>query len=191
MSRTLGTTDEGIARPRPRWTTRRAGIPDLMPDRAVIPLVIATAAGFTVGLIAAVLQLHGGAAVALGVAGGVAVMLAGAASVAGGDAPERDKTLIGALRGALAVGLFAFVFLGTLQFLRDGQIALALLLFALAGAYGLIISRLRWRAPEGEESVPLPERVRREQGSARTRGPAGRGRKRAAARAGNARDRSA
>jgi hypothetical protein len=162
-----------------------------MPDRAIIPLVIAASAAFIAGLIVSVLQLHGGAVLALGAAGAVAVMVAGAASVAGGDAPERDKRLIGLLRGGLAVGLYAFVFLGTLQFLRDGQILLALLLFALAGAYGLLISRVRWRAPAGEEEVPLPERVRREKEGLKPRGPAGRGRRRARARAGSARDRSA
>ncbi len=160
-----------------------------MPDRAIIPLVIATATAFTAGLIAAVLQLHGGTVVALGLAGAIGVLVAGAASVAGGDAPQRDKSWLGALRGGLAVGLYAFVFLGTLQFLRDGQIALAVLLFVLAGVYGVIISRLRWRGGEGE-AEPLPERVRRETGT-RPRGPAGRGRRRAASRAGSARDRSA
>ena len=144
-----------------------------MPDRAVIPLMVAVSAAFLAGVIAAVLQIHGGGAIALGFAAGIAVMAAGAFSVAGGDAPERDKTVIGALRGGLAVGLFVFVYIGTLAFLRDGAFLLALLCYALAGGYGLLITRVRWRSGEGEKE-PLPERRRKEHGTD-PRGPASQG----------------
>lgn len=141
-----------------------------MPERAVIPLMVAVSAAFIAGVIAAVLQLHGGAAVLLGLAAGAVVLVAGVSSVAGGDAPERDKNLIGALRGGLGVGLFVFVYVGTLAFLRDGSVGVALLCYLLAGAYGLLITRVRWRSGEGEKE-PLPVRMRREHGT-QPRGPA-------------------
>ena len=168
MSRTFGTTDEGIA------SFNRlagAGRSEDMPDRAVIPLMVAVSAAFLVGVIAAVLQIHGGGAIALGFVAGIGVMAAGAFSVAGGDAPARDKNLIGALRGGLAVGLFVFVYIGTLAFLRDGSFVLALLCYA-AGrrSTALLITRVRWRSGEKEEE-PLPERRRKEHGT-EPRGPA-------------------
>lgn len=141
-----------------------------MPDRAVIPLMVAVSTAFIAGVIASVLQIHGGGAIALGFAAGLLVMAAGAFSIAGGKAPAREKNLIGALRGGLAVGLFVFVYIGTLAFLRDGAFALALLCYLLAGGYGLLITRVRWRSEEDREE-PLPERRRRERGTD-PRGPA-------------------
>ncbi|MGZ4280076.1 MAG: hypothetical protein ACXVVU_25845, partial [Solirubrobacteraceae bacterium] len=66
-----------------------------MPDRAVIPAVVAVSFGFLGGLAAAAFQMDTGPLIALLVAGSVATIVAGTASVAG---EEREGGMVAVAR---------------------------------------------------------------------------------------------
>ena len=118
-----------------------------MPDRAIIPLLPALALGFIAGIVTSALLLSDGATLAVGIAGGVVTAFAGASSVFGVRAESGEKAIVAALRVALAVGLYATVFLFILGFLRDGSPG-ALVFLAFAIVFAVLLTRLRVRERE-------------------------------------------
>ena len=116
-----------------------------MTDRALIPLATAGMFGFLAGLLAAVLQLTGGQAFAVGAAAAGAAALAAIGSVAGVHADAGEITIVAVLRAGLAAALAVFIFLGMLAFLRDGQILLAFLLWIVAGVLAGLLAQLHVR----------------------------------------------
>jgi ascorbate-specific PTS system EIIC-type component UlaA len=121
-----------------------------MPDRAIIPLLPAVSLGFICGIIAATLQLEGGARMAVAVAGIVAVILAGVSSVFGTRGDGSEKAAVGALRAACAVGLFICIYLFILGFLGGGSMV-SLIWLPLALACGIAVTRFEVRDRETEE----------------------------------------
>jgi hypothetical protein len=115
-----------------------------VPDRAIIPLFVAGAAGFLCGVIAAVTEMYGGGALALGVIVGLGVFAAGVASVVKTPGEERERWIVGALRGLVAAALFGFLYVGLFHALRDGSI-LGVLAMGVAGFFALLLTRFRVR----------------------------------------------
>jgi hypothetical protein len=115
-----------------------------MPDRAIVPLFIAVAAGFISGTIAAITELYGGAAVTLAVIVGVGVFASGVASVVKTPGEESERRIVGVLRGLVAAACFAFLFAGIFFALRDGNFV-GILLIAIAGFFALLLTRFRVR----------------------------------------------
>jgi uncharacterized membrane protein HdeD (DUF308 family) len=115
-----------------------------MPDRAIIPLMTAGAAGFITGVIAAVEEMSGSSAVVLGLIVGVFVALSGALSVVRAPGEESERWVVGLLRGLLAVAAFACLYAGLLKTLRDGSI-LGIVLIVFAAVFAGILTRLRVR----------------------------------------------
>jgi uncharacterized membrane protein YoaK (UPF0700 family) len=115
-----------------------------MPDRAIIPLLPAVSLGFICGVIVSALQMEGGATLAVAVAGALATALAGVSSVFGCRGEAGEKAIVGVLRAACAVALFACIFLFILGFLREGS-ALAIVWLPLALICGLMLARFRVR----------------------------------------------
>jgi hypothetical protein len=76
----------------------------------------------------------------------VAVALAGASSVFGVGGEAGEKTIVGALRSATAVALYACLFLFFVRFLREGQTT-SLMWLVLGAALALVLTRLRVRDP--------------------------------------------
>ena len=116
-----------------------------MPDRALIPLLPALALGFICGIVASALLLGDGPTLMVGLAGALFTALAGASSVFGVRGDENEKKIVGALRTACAVGLFACVYLFMLGFLREGNVFSALIWLPLAAIFAILITRLRVR----------------------------------------------
>jgi hypothetical protein len=110
-----------------------------MEERWVIPLAVATMAGFLLGLLSAVLQLTGGSTFAVGVVGVVAAGLAATASVLG----SREGMEVAGLRALFASLLFLGIFLAMLAFLRDGRPFVALLWAVFAGVMAGLLVRVR------------------------------------------------
>src|SRR5690349_20919430 len=115
-----------------------------MPDRAIVPLMTAGAAGFIAGVIASVEEMSGSSAVVLAVIVAVFVALSGALSVVKTPGEESERWVVGALRALLAVAVFACLFAGLLKMLRDGSI-LGFVLLIFAGVFAGILTRLRVR----------------------------------------------
>ena len=123
-----------------------------MPDRAIIALLPAVALGFICGIVVSTLQLEDTPTLLVGVVGAIVVLGAGASSVFGVRADSGEKTMVGALRAACAVGLFLCVYLFMLGFLRDGSVA-AIIWLPIALALGIVMTRLgvRDRGERDEE----------------------------------------
>jgi hypothetical protein len=115
-----------------------------MPDRAIIPLLPALALGFICGIIASALLLGDSGVLAVGVVGAVGTAIAAGSSVFGVKADGGEKAIVAGLRVALAIGLYACIYMFILGFLRDGSIA-AVIWLPFAIAFGIMISRLRVR----------------------------------------------
>ena len=115
-----------------------------MPDRAIISLLPAVALGFICGIIVSPLQLEDGPTLAVGVVGALVVLAVGFSSVFGVRADSEEKTMVGALRGACAVGIFVCIYLFMLGFLREGS-ALAIIWIPLAVVFAVMLTRLRVR----------------------------------------------
>jgi hypothetical protein len=120
-----------------------------MPDRAVIPLAIATMFGFLLGLMASVLQLIGGAALIVALLGCVAATLAAVGSVLGCEGDPASRRSVAFLRALFGCLLFLGIFLGMQSYLRDGRVILAIVYLAAAGvAAGMLVQpRLSAREP--------------------------------------------
>jgi hypothetical protein len=116
-----------------------------MPDRAIIALFPTFALAFLCGVMGAAYELHGTQAFWLGLAGAVAAIVAGVVSTfrAPGDADERK--IVGVLRAALDVAIFATISIGLLAFLRDAKPVLGVFLWLVALACTLALARLRVR----------------------------------------------
>jgi uncharacterized membrane protein HdeD (DUF308 family) len=115
-----------------------------MPDRAIVPLMTAGAAGFITGVIAAVEEMSGSSALLLGLIVGALVALSGALSVVKTPGEESERWVVGALRALLAAAAFACLYAGLLKMLRDGSI-LGIALIIIAALFAGILTRLRVR----------------------------------------------
>jgi hypothetical protein len=115
-----------------------------MPDRAIIPLFVAVAAGFIAGTIAAITESYGGTVVLIGLLVGVLVAATGAVSVVKAPGEESERWIVGALRGLVAAACFGFLYVGIFYALRDGS-ALGLLAVLVAGFFALLLTRFRVR----------------------------------------------
>ena len=114
------------------------------PDRAIIPLMTAVAAGFIAGLIGAVKELSGGTAWTLALPVGVAVAISGIVSVIKTPGEESERWIVGAIRGAVGAACFGFLFAGILTAVRDGK-GLGLLWLVLAAFFAILLTRFRVR----------------------------------------------
>ena len=108
-----------------------------MEERWVIPLAIATMAGFLLGLLTAVLQLTGGSTFAVGLVGVVATCLGAAASIIG----CREGRQVAILRALFASLMFLGILLAMLSFLRDGRPLVAFLWAVFAGVMAGLVRR--------------------------------------------------
>ena len=115
-----------------------------MPDRAIIALLPAASLAVICGIIAATLQLEGGAKVLVALAGAAAVILAGVSSVFGTRGDGGEKAVVAALRAACAVALFLCIYLFILGFLGGGSMV-SLIWLPLALACGLALTRFEVR----------------------------------------------
>jgi hypothetical protein len=115
-----------------------------VPDRAIIPLLPALSIGFIAGIIAAALQLTGGATLAVGIAGAVVVALAAVSSVFGVGGDTGEKTIVAALRAACALALYGCMFLFIQGFLREGS-ASSLVWLVLGVVIAIVLTQLRVR----------------------------------------------
>jgi drug/metabolite transporter (DMT)-like permease len=115
-----------------------------MPDRAIIPLFVAVAAGFITGCIAAITEMYGAGAVTLGLVVGIGVFVAGVASVVKTEGEESERRIVGVLRGLVAAACFAFLYVGIFFALRDGN-PLGLLSIAFAAFLAVLLTRFRVR----------------------------------------------
>src|SRR3954471_23225199 len=115
-----------------------------MPDRAVVPLFVAIAAGFICGTIAAITESYGGTVVAIGLLVGAGVLVVGVVSVVKAPGEERERWIVGALRGLVAAACFGFLYVGLFHALRDGS-ALGVLAMFVAGGFALLLTRFRVR----------------------------------------------
>jgi hypothetical protein len=115
-----------------------------MPDRAIIPLFVAVAAGFIAGCIAAITEMYGSGAFTLGLILAVAVFATGVVSVVKTEGEESERRIVGVLRGLVAAACFGFLYVGLFHALRDGSI-LGLLAVAVGGFFALLLTRFRVR----------------------------------------------
>jgi hypothetical protein len=115
-----------------------------MPDRAIIPLLPALALGFICGIVASTLLLEDTPTFLVGLAGATFTALAAASSVFGVPGDSGEKKIVAVLRVALAVGLFASVYLFMIGFLRD-QSMISLIWIVFAAVFALMLARLRVR----------------------------------------------
>ena len=116
-----------------------------MPDRAIIAILPAVSIGFMAGVIVSALQLQDGPTRWVGLAGAVAVAAAAGSSVFGVNGDTSERGIVGVLRGACAVALYACMFLFILRFLRQGNVLGALPWVVLGIAFGLVLTQLRVR----------------------------------------------
>jgi formate/nitrite transporter FocA (FNT family) len=115
-----------------------------MPDRAIIPLLASLAGGFIVGVITAVTQTYSPETLYIGIPVGVLVFGAGFASVIKAEGEEKERWIVGAIRGLVAVATFGFLYVGLLIAVRDGNfVGLVFLLFA--GLFAGLLTRFRVR----------------------------------------------
>jgi hypothetical protein len=122
-----------------------------MPDRAVIPLAVATMLGFLLGLMASVLQLTGGPSAAVAVVGCIGAALAAGASVLGCPGDPGERRVVGFLRALFACLLFLGLFLGMQSYLRDGRVILALVELAAAGLAAGMLAQPRVSTAERDD----------------------------------------
>jgi hypothetical protein len=128
-----------------------------VPDRAVIALLPTAALAFICGVIGAAYEMHGSAAFWLGFVGAVLALIAGLVSAFRADGERDERRIVGALRGVLDVAIFAAVYVGLLEFLRDAKPVIGVLLMLVAGACALALMRLRVRdADELRGAQPRP-----------------------------------
>ena len=111
----------------------------------IIPLLPALSLGFICGIISSALLLGTGGVIAVGVAGGIATALAASSSVFATSGDKSEKAIVGVLRAACSVALFACVMLFILGFLRDGKPLGAMIWLVLAFAFAMVLTRLRVR----------------------------------------------
>jgi hypothetical protein len=116
-----------------------------MPDRAIVPLVCGGSAGFLCGLMASVLEMTGGAALVVALVAGAFAALAGAASTIGTEGDEHELRVVIGFRAALAAGFAICLFFGMVTFLRDAQLIVAVLLFALGGFLAYCLTQISVR----------------------------------------------
>ena len=116
-----------------------------MPDRAIVPLVCGGSAGFLCGLVASVLEMTGGPMIVVMIAAAVFAALAGAASTLGTEGDEHERRVVMGFRAALAAGYAVCLFFGMVTFLRDAQLIVAILLFALGGFLAYCLTQISVR----------------------------------------------
>ena len=121
-----------------------------MPDRAIISLLPALALGFICGIVVSTLQLEDTPTLIVGLVGALVVVGAGLSSVFGVRADSTEKSLVGALRAACAVGVFVCIYLFMLGFLRDGSIA-AIIWLPLAAGLAIVMTRIAIRDSARDE----------------------------------------
>jgi hypothetical protein len=122
-----------------------------MPDRAIISLLPALALGFICGIIASALLLSDTGNLVVGLVGAVATALAAGSSVFGVRAEGDEKAIVAGLRIALAIGLFASIYLFILGFLREGS-PVALIWMVFAVVFALMIGRVEVRDSKMRDS---------------------------------------
>jgi hypothetical protein len=115
-----------------------------MPDRAIIPVFTALAAGFIAGTITAVTQTYSPLSRMIGLIVGLVVFATGFISVIKAPGEESERWIVGAMRGAVAAACFGFLFAGILVAVRDGK-PLGILWFFLAAIFGVLLTRFRVR----------------------------------------------
>ena len=115
-----------------------------MPDRAIIPLFLAAAAGFIAGVIMAISEAYGGVVLTVGLILGIAVFASGVVSVVKTPGDEQERRIVGVLRGLVAAACFGFLYVGMFHALRDGSI-LGVLAIAVAGFFAILLTRFRVR----------------------------------------------
>jgi len=123
-----------------------------MPDRVIISLLPAVALGFICGIVVSPLQLEDGPTLAVGVIGALVVLAVAFSSVLGVRADSGEKTIVGGLRAACAVGIFVCIYLFMLSFLRDGKV-LGVLWLLPALALGVVMTRIAVRDSDRDESA--------------------------------------
>jgi hypothetical protein len=116
-----------------------------MPDRAIVPLVCGGSAGFLCGLMASVLEMTGGGALVIALVAAAFAALAGAASTIGTEGDEHERRVVTGFRAALAAGYAICLFFGMVTFLRDAQLIVAVLLFALGGFLAYCLTQISVR----------------------------------------------
>ena len=116
-----------------------------MPDRAVIALFPTFALAFICGVIGAAYEMHGSSAFWLGFVGATLALVAGLVSAFRAQGEREERRIVGALRGALDIAIFALIYVGLLAFLRDAKPVVGVLLFIVAGACTIALARLRVR----------------------------------------------
>jgi hypothetical protein len=116
-----------------------------VPDRAVIALLPTFVFAFICGVIGAAYEMHGSAAFWLGFVGAMFALVAGLISTFRAEGDRGERRIVGALRGALDIAIFAAVYVGLLEFLRDAKPVIGVLLLLIAGACALALARLRVR----------------------------------------------
>jgi Ca2+/Na+ antiporter len=119
-----------------------------MPDRAVIALVPAVAGGFILGLVVAIQEATTGTLGIVGALGALMAAVAGVVSVVRTPGVEHERRVVGALRAALAAGLFVLIYVGMVELLRDARLGIAVVLFLLGAACAAALARLRVREHE-------------------------------------------
>ena len=117
---------------------------DQMPDRAIIPIIAAIVGGFMAGTITAVTQTYNPKATEIAVIVGVVVFISGFVSVIKAPGEERERWIVGALRGAVAAACFGFLFAGIIFAVQDGQMV-GILWFAIAAFFAVLLTRFRVR----------------------------------------------
>jgi hypothetical protein len=115
-----------------------------MPDRALIPLIAALAGGFIGGACTAVMQVYSPEAWYIGVPIGVLVAIAGFVSVVKTPGEESERWIVGAMRAAVAVACFGFLFAGILSAVRDGS-PLGLVWLVASAGFAVLLTRFRVR----------------------------------------------
>jgi drug/metabolite transporter (DMT)-like permease len=115
-----------------------------MPERAVIPLMLALAGGFIAGLTASITQQYGSTAWTIGIATGAVVAIAGLLSVLRAPGEQSERRMVGVLRAAVAVACFGFLYAGLIKALRDGSVV-GILFILVSGVFAGLLTRFRVR----------------------------------------------
>ena len=123
-----------------------------MPERAIPPLLVSVIAGFSGGLIVAMLRLDRSAVIVLALCAAVGVVLASLPTTVRQRAPAAEKLTVSLLRTALALAVFVFTYAALITFLNEGR-ALGLLFAAIALVNGLALSQLEVRERKGPEEA--------------------------------------
>ena len=120
-----------------------------MPERAIIAILPAVSLGFIAGIICSAAQTSPTTTIVVGVAAAVLTFIAAFSSVFGTRANMGEKAIVGGLRGACAVALYACMFLFVSRFL-DGAVLSALVWAVLGGLFAAVLTQMRVRE-RGEE----------------------------------------